>query len=416
MRFIHLSDLHLGYYPKGVKVNPGVVRDGLYGLRRLINNKTLENFGRAVEYAIDKDIKLFLLAGDIFEDVDSSLQYSKKLGKYLEELVRENIYIVAIAGNHDAKVKVMKRASLTLFSNRLSRYIRYVDVYSTSDLQSFRNGYTLDYKDLDVSIVPLPYIYPEEGWRNLVRSYIERSVSNSKYRYKVLLAHVQVDRVRYSNMYSDRWEEMIPIDTLLLTDIRHDLFDYVALGHIHLMQKVVVDKVYYSGSLNRLRFDEALDDKYFLDVELDGSVKVNPIKVDPIKMYYVKLNLDDYDSIDSIIDSIAGEVSNPRESLVKIKFVFINRDRYKRLKDKVITKIPDYLFSSGIYGYKIEFKHLEPIYLERSSVSGDTLNIKRELRVEAALKQYIDERFSDRDEAYRDRLYKLAIKYLEEVG
>lgn len=417
MRFIHLSDLHLGYYPKGVKVNPDVVSDGSYGLRRLITNRTLESFRRAVEYAVDNDIKLFLLAGDIFEDVDSSLLYSKKLGKYLEDLVRKRIHIVSIAGNHDAKVKVMKRASLTLFSSGLSNYIRYIDVYSTGDLQTLNDGYILNYDDLDISIVPLPYIYPDEGWRNVVRGYIERSVSNDLNRYKVLLAHIQVDRVRFSNMYGDEWEEMIPIDTITLTDIRHDLFDYVALGHIHLMQKVVIDKVYYSGSLNRLRFDEALDNKYFLDVELGNKLKINPVEVDPIKMYYIKLNLDGYDSVDSIMDNIASEVSNPSESLVKIRFTYINRDRYRRFRDKVVGSIEDYLFPSGVYGYKMEFKYIEPIYMGDASRRDVAIqDIRKEVRIEVALKQYINERFSDRGEVYRDRLYKLAMKYIEEVG
>ncbi len=417
MRLIHLSDLHLGYYNKSVEVNPKKVVGGHIGLRREVTRRTFMNLDMAIDYAIENDIRLVLIAGDIFEDVDSSLLYSKRFAEALERLVKNRIYTIVIAGNHDAQVRRMKRASLAIFTRELSQYIRYVDVYSVANLVELSNkgGYTIEIDELDVSVIPLPYVYPGEGWTGAVRRYVERSASRAKNRYKVLLGHVQVDRVRFSKMYERDSEEMVKIGVLTLTDIRHDLFDYVALGHIHLMQRVVSENVYYSGSLNRLRFDEALDEKYFLDVKLDPHLKVKPVSVEPIKMYYISdpkdLDLDSLNSADEVIDKVSNVATDLDGALVKIRIYYSEKDRYKKLGDAIRKALKEYLFEQGVYGYRVEFRYTgEPSSLDlKEGIEVSEINYK------AALKNYIDFRFSDRPDKYRERLYKEALKYFEEV-
>ena len=414
MRLVHLSDLHLGYYPKSVDVNPKKVEGGHLGLRREITRRTFENLDRAIDYAVENDIHLVLIAGDIFEDVDSSLLYSKRFAEALEKLVKNKIYTVVVAGNHDAQVRRMKRASLAVFTRELSRYIRYVDVYSVNTLVKLSNmdGYTIEVDELDTSVVPLPYVYPGEGWTRAVRRYLEISASKARNKYKVLLAHVQVDRVRFSEMYSDYSEEMIGIENLTLTDIRPELFNYVALGHIHLMQMVGTDNVYYSGSLNRLRFDEALDEKYFLDVELDSRLRVESKRVEPIKMYYLNIDLGDYDSVDSIIDKILGDAPDLDEALVKVRIYYEDKDRYKKLGDAIRRSVKEHLFDSGVYGYRVEFRYTgEALALDtKESVEASEIDYR------AALRSYIDLKFPDKPVEYRKRLYEKALKYFEEVG
>ena len=414
MRLIHLSDLHLGYYPKSVDVNPKKVDGGHIGLRREITKRTFENLDMAIEYAVDNDIHLMLIAGDIFEDVDSSLLYSKRFAEALEKLVKNEIYTVVIAGNHDAQVRRMKRASLAIFTRELSEYIKYVDVYSVNTLVklSDEGGYSIEVDELDTSIVPLPYVYPSEGWTRAVRRYLEISAYNAVNNYKILLAHVQVDRVRFSEMYSNYSEEMIGIENLTLTDIRPSLFNYVALGHIHLKQMVGAENVYYSGSLNRLRFDEALDEKYFLDVEVGKRLKVESIKVEPIKMYYLNINLDSHSSKDSVINTILGNAPDLDEALVKIRMYYEDKGRYKKLGDAIRKSVKEHLFDGGVYGYRLEFRY-----------TGEALALAMKEGVEAseidyrvAMRSYIDLKFPDKPVEYRKRLYEKALKYFEEVG
>ena len=59
---------------------------------------------------------------------------------------------------------------------------------------------------------------------------------------------------------------------LLLSNVAHPAFDYIALGHIHKHQVLNTNPpVVYPGSLERLDFSEEKDDKGFYLVEIDPS-------------------------------------------------------------------------------------------------------------------------------------------------
>lgn len=412
MRFIHLSDLHLGWYPKKVEINPGKVKDAYRGLRRIINNITFENLGMAIDYAIDNGIKLILVAGDIFDDVDQSLIYSEKFAKYLEKAVENDIHVVMIAGNHDAYMPKLKRASTSLFTSRISKYIRYVDVFSPAHLERGMD-LVIDIDELGVSIVPLPHIYIGDlsDWRSHVRRYVEDGYKAAKYGVKILLAHIQLERVRFSKMYRDYSEEAKVLPTLTVSDVRHDLFTYLALGHIHLMQRIASDHIYYSGSLNRLRFDEALDDKYFLDVSVDGDrVRVSPIKVNPINMRYVTVEYHKYPDVDDLVSHVLDEVDGCEDSLIKILFRVVDRDlkSFLSIQGKVRNRLIKNLFEMGVYAVKMERKVIE------SGDGGEKYEIGESAKMSLvdSLMKYIETRYRDLDEKERKQLYMKALEYL----
>ena len=414
MRFLHISDLHLGWYPKAININPHRVKDSYRGLRREINRITFKNLEYAIRYAEDNGIELILIAGDIFENVDQSLIYTRKLAEYLGEAVGNGINILMIAGNHDAYMPQLKRASLSVFSSKVSDRIRYVDVLSP-EMLTRGEEMVINLDNAGLSIVPLPYFHIGglgDGWRRLVRKYVEDAVQSSSYPIRVLLGHVQLERVRFTSMYRDSSEEAVMLPSLTLTDIRHDLFDYVALGHIHLMQSVGSEHVYYSGSLNRLRFDEALDEKYFLDVSISNNrPRVQPIKVDPIKMYYVKVEYHKYTDIESIENYILASVGDLEGSLVKIRFIIreVDYSSFTAIWDRLRTRIIKTLWDNGVLAAKLDKVILKT---EVSSTTSTEISMER-IDIKSYLKRYIEERFRDLDDKSRDRVFEKALEYLE---
>lgn len=58
-------------------------------------------------------------------------------------------------------------------------------------------------------------------------------------------------------------------------------FSYVALGHLHRMQKIT-ERMYYSGSPLTYAFDESNDRKAFLKIEIDTRSSAFPVTVTPI--------------------------------------------------------------------------------------------------------------------------------------
>ncbi len=58
-------------------------------------------------------------------------------------------------------------------------------------------------------------------------------------------------------------------------------FSYVALGHLHRMQKIT-ERMYYSGSPLAYAFDESNDRKAFLKIEVDTRTSGYPVTVTPL--------------------------------------------------------------------------------------------------------------------------------------
>jgi len=405
VRFLHLSDLHLGVRFPQVKVNTSILTGGSYDLMWKFNLITLRNLERAVEYAEEKGIKLLLIAGDIFDRVDNSLIFSEELSVLLERIVKNDMYAVFIAGNHDADRKGEKAASLSLFWRKVSKNIFYYNVLAEEDL--LRDPITLYIKELDVSIVPLPYILPMGDWRMYLNKYLFKAASQAEGRYKLMVGHLQVIGASFSNMYkSSIPEEAVKIDGVYLSDIPYHEFDYVALGHIHLMQRVSSENVYYSGSLNRIRFDEAWDKKYFLDVEVGGRLRVTPVEVEPVKMCYVKVDVDSGTSLDEVFEAVYGECSDVRESLVGIVIRVkeeMTSDRVRYITDKLERQ----LFEDGVWGVKIRVDRVYQRKMDRVHPRGPETSI-REL-----VSEYIGMRYRDLSKDERERLVQKVLEYME---
>lgn len=80
----------------------------------------------------------------------------------------------------------------------------------------------------------------------------------------ILLAHITVDGALGAES-----DEMLMYDPHIHPDELRE-FDYVALGHIHKYQKIDGLNAYYSGSIDRMDFNEEEDKKGFILVEFNG--------------------------------------------------------------------------------------------------------------------------------------------------
>lgn len=89
LRFAHFSDAHIGHRQYGVKKR----RDDMY----MTFKSTILNF-------IDEQIDFAIFSGDLFHNKDVNAQTLRDSEKGLKLLNKENIPIVGIQGNHDAKL------------------------------------------------------------------------------------------------------------------------------------------------------------------------------------------------------------------------------------------------------------------------------------------------------------------------
>ena len=93
-RFIHCSDLHLDTPFVGISsIHPS--------LAERLRQATESAFSNIVELAIEKQVDAVLIAGDVYNDLDKSLQAQLKFRDYLKKLFEAGIPSFIVHGNHD---------------------------------------------------------------------------------------------------------------------------------------------------------------------------------------------------------------------------------------------------------------------------------------------------------------------------
>ena len=128
-RFIHCSDLHIDSPFKGLASQ-------VPALNERLRESTFQSFHKIVKLAVEERVDAVLIAGDIFDGDDRSLQAQLKFRRGLLELSEKNIPSFIVHGNHDP-------------SNSWSRKLDWPEgttIFSDKEVESFpiaRHGNTL---------------------------------------------------------------------------------------------------------------------------------------------------------------------------------------------------------------------------------------------------------------------------------
>ena len=115
---------------------------------------------------------------------------------------------------------------------------------------------------------------------------------------------------------------------LMLSNVAHPAFDYIALGHIHRHQVLKENPpVVYAGSLERLDFGEADDDKGFYLVEMGDregagrravSFDFHPVVGRRFMTIGVDIEPGDSDPTATVLESIAEGGDEVKDAVVRL--------------------------------------------------------------------------------------------------
>ena len=227
MKFIHLSDLHLGK-----RVNEcSMLEDQQYILGEILN-------------IIDSEAPdAVLIAGDVYDKSVPSAEAVTLLDDFLVQLASRRVQTCLISGNHDSAERLS-------FGGRLmdAAGIHIAPVYDGS-----LAPLTLSDEHGPVDIYLLPFLKPVQVRRFFpdedIESYTDamaavlRAANVDTARRNVLVAHQFV-----AGAVPCESEELSVGGTDNVAVCVFDDFDYVALGHIHGPQKVGRETVRYCGT------------------------------------------------------------------------------------------------------------------------------------------------------------------------
>ena len=262
MRFLHLSDLHLGK-----RVNEfSMLEDQAYILKEILN-------------IIDEQkVEAVLIAGDVYDKVIPSAEAVRLLDDFLTRIAARELPVFLISGNHDSAERVA-------FGSRLmsSRQI-YLSPVFESDVEPV----TISDRYGEIHIYMLPFVKP-----SLVkRVYPEEEILTYQDAVNVAVQHMQIDTDKRNILLAHQFvtgaarcdSEELSVGGLDDVDASiFDGFDYVALGHLHGPQKIGKETVRYSGTPLKYSFSEANQKKaaVIVDVEEKGKINIQQIPLVP---------------------------------------------------------------------------------------------------------------------------------------
>lgn len=296
MKFMHISDLHLGK-----KVHEFcMIEDQKYMLECIIN------------ILVDNNVEALVIAGDVYDKSIPSIEAIKLFENFLETLISKKIHVLIISGNHDS-------------NSRLS-YLGDILKHSNIHISPEYNGEINKIRINEVNFYLFPFLKPPT-----IKKYCENiSDYNSMMQFlinSIKLEHSEknvaiVHQFILGANTSDSEEISVGgIDNIDYSLFEH--FDYVALGHLHRPQKVAKLNIRYSGSILKYSFSEVKDNKSCVIVDTNEFTYIlEPLipKYDLVKIkgyydelvskdYYATLNLNNYYHItlldeDNIFDAM----------------------------------------------------------------------------------------------------------------
>ena len=302
MKFLHISDLHIGK-----RVNEfSMIEDQKYILRQI------------KKIALEKQVDAVMIAGDIYDKPVPSAEAVQLFDQFLTELADCGKKVFAVSGNHDSAERIAFGAQLMS-----SREVYVSPVYDgTVKCVTCQDAYG------ELCIWLLPFIRPaavRHAWRNMAEEAgMENVIRNMQTDSETMMEDVggtkqdltQEDDVETVETYQDALQYVVthmPVDTSKrnilvahqfvtgasrceseeisvggLDQIEagvFDVFDYVALGHIHSPQYIGRETLRYCGTPLKYSFSEAEQQKSVVVMEIKekGDVLIEKVPLKPLR-------------------------------------------------------------------------------------------------------------------------------------
>lgn len=271
MKFLHISDLHIGK-----RVNEfSMTEDQKYILNQILR------------IAEQERAEAVLIAGDVYDKSMPSAEAVQIFDWFLTGLADLGKTVIAVSGNHDSPERIAFGGELMR-----GRGVYVSPVYRGEALEvALRDEYG------DISVHLLPFLKPatlrhalegrqEEEENGLPESYqeaLEIAVKRMEIDVKkrnILVAHQFVTGAGRCDSEEVSVGGLDNVDASVFDD-----FDYVALGHIHSPQSVGRETVRYCGTPLKYSFSEAEQEKSVTVLEMGekGDVVLSTVPLVPLR-------------------------------------------------------------------------------------------------------------------------------------
>lgn len=273
MNILHFADAHIG-----------VTTHGKFDAQTGLNDRVLDfldAFDFIIDYAEEHQVDLVLFAGDMFHHNTPSPSLISEVSIRLKEI--SNICpMILVPGNHDQA------------ANRVSA-LQYLDELDIPNIHISDQPKHYIFDELKLFIGAMPYptysMFDINSRESTAKAELIQEVSDCLYRWleiadvhyidtAILLMHGTIEGVQWGSYSGTALGAQA---SLMIDDVNFG-WDYVALGHIHLHQDLSRGHnkwppIVYSGSIERVDFGEAVEDKGFVHISIEDDLTWKFVKI-----------------------------------------------------------------------------------------------------------------------------------------
>ena len=350
MKILHTSDWHIG--------------------RKLYSTEISQDLDLFFKYLIDiinqEKIDVLIVAGDIFDLAYPSNNSLQQYYKLLQQLYNTNCkHIIITGGNHDSISTL----------NAPKNILEFLNIYVIGGVPENIEEQIIEIKDkndkLQLIICAVPYLRDKdirksiagekyddrvmairEGIGNFYNSVAEKAlaIKNEEQNNGLYIPIIATAHLFVNNVDLPKEEKELYIGSLQQISSKRfpEIFDYIALGHIHRPQKVS-ENIRYSGSPVAMSFSERNQNKSIVIIEVnDNSLDIKTIEIP--KFRNLKLFKGTFQEVQEKISSYKDDGELPVWAEIEI----IEPQTSPELKRKSINYIED--LQMKILNYKIIFE------------------------------------------------------------
>ena len=281
MKFIHLSDLHIG---KSLG-DFNLIKDQEYILDEIVVMADAEK------------VDAVMIAGDVYDKSIPSEEAVKLFDRFICKLAELNIKVFIISGNHDSDIRLGFASSLLEKNN----------IFLSTVYDGKMHNYEIEDEYGKVNIYLLPFVKASQ-----VRSHFpDVQIDNYEDALRCVIGDADVDYSNRNMLLAHQFvtgkgedpklsgsESPITQNVGLVEKIDvgvFDGFDYVALGHIHSPQQISKPEVRYAGSPLKYSLSEAghIKSVPLVTVGAKGMINIELKELQPLRdLRHIKGKMD----------------------------------------------------------------------------------------------------------------------------
>lgn len=290
----------------------------------------LKSLDTIIDTAIAEQVDLVLFAGDAYRDRNPAPTFQREWGRRIIRLSKAGIPVLLLVGNHDLSPALGRAHAVEEFNTLEVPHVYVIDkpVFLKPE----------DINGLPLQILALPWISRsglmahlgvQRGDPSQVYEEIESRLRELMVKWfdqidpqlpVVLTAHASVQGAKYGA------ERTVMLGTDLVLPgslVRDPRLDYVALGHIHKPQDLNENAhppVIYPGSIERIDFGEAQDDKFFVIAHVErGKTEVEWRQLQDIRPFIDRtLRLETKDDIEAQLQTVLPKPDKLQDAIVRL--------------------------------------------------------------------------------------------------